>query len=57
MNKDRDRCESCRWWDESKVLDGGYCRVDSPRPSAEGYAVWPLTSSGDWCGRFERGAG
>ena len=48
-------CCNCRFW--LGETENGACRRYAPRPAppwpggyAPGYAVWPITTAGEWCG-------
>lgn len=57
-----EKCENCRWWNASvaSTSEGrqGECRAAPPIAwKYENWTLpkklWPETSEGDWCGRFE----
>jgi hypothetical protein len=53
MNNRR-RCENCKWYDESTdVHDEGRCRAAIPSAGDDGYALWPVVLSCDWCSEFD----
>lgn len=60
-------CSTCRWWkpepDDGKYRTMGECRQKPPVPVFEPHpqqpmtrAVWPLTTSTEWCGRWLDGS-
>lgn len=65
MTTGNDRhCSSCRWWVPHYVYGSvGECRRHAPRAALKGsvnaeeedawQALWPDTSSDDWCGEHE----
>lgn len=52
MSDHWDRCPNCRfWWVDKSGF--GQCRRFPPTPTVkDGRALWPVTSSGDWCGEW-----
>lgn len=51
-------CENCKFFKlYSKDVDGdnrGDCRKKSPIISLHGASRWPIVTSTDWCGDFEK---
>lgn len=52
-----DRCENCRWWDNSTSLaaepESGICRRKIPKLRRSGMAKWLFTLDTDWCRKFQ----
>lgn len=68
MSERKERCETCRFWDQEEVEDKfyGVCRrghpviargsvvQDSPGDPVDAFdAFWPHTRKFDWCGEWE----
>lgn len=63
MAERKEKCETCRFWDEDGDDADGICRRYAPRPEMnergqdgdawETYPAWPLTVSTDWCGEWQ----
>ncbi len=65
MSERQERCETCRWWDQSET-DGTACPCKRyppvltasqfPSMSEEDRerGIWPYTESFDWCGEWQR---
>ena len=50
-------CTKCKFFDDHVAkpqADEGLCRFNPPvtQPSPEAHGLWPVVSSGDWCGHF-----
>lgn len=49
------RCENCKFWRAYSGDDyRGECRRHSPIISDKGISRWPLVTTSDWCGDFEK---
>ena len=62
--KRKDRCETCKFWDEggSLVEGHGECHRNAPSPlldlvvvdhNSSYAAFWPDTGPNDWCGEWK----
>lgn len=52
-------CTKCKFFDDHAAkpkADEGLCRFNPPvtQPSADTHGLWPVVSSGDWCGHFSK---
>lgn len=52
-------CAKCSFYDEHATAvqapkTDGLCRYNPPvsQPGPEEHGLWPIVSSGDWCGHF-----
>lgn len=52
-------CSRCAFFDShsnavQKPQNDGLCRFNPPvsQPSAQDHGLWPVVSTGDWCGHF-----
>ncbi len=44
------RCKSCRYFDSVSETHG-LCKVESPRITSNGGAIWPWVTTHEWCGK------
>lgn len=57
---DKQRCETCRWWDTSTTSASNpdvtaMCRRRPPAvDDRTGLAMWPMTEDVDWCGEWQQ---
>ena len=41
-------CRNCQYWHRNKLAIE--CRCKSPHVNGDGWAVWPMVDSDQWCG-------
>lgn len=54
--RNRDTCNTCRFWERAKHGKLGQCRTRSPVVVVAGesaFTRWPMTAADDWCGEHD----